>query len=49
VTWNEQKIECGVLKDIGEIVEDSSGNDTEPTEDTVWVTDREWTDSRREQ
>jgi len=39
-----------VLRDSGQNVEDSSGgSDKEPSDVTVCVTDRQWTDCRKQQ
>jgi len=41
VTQNQQTVNCEVLTDCGQTVEDSSGHgDTEPTDVAVWGRDR---------
>jgi hypothetical protein len=47
---DSQQMECEVLKESGQTVEDSSGHSgTEPTDCKVRGTDREWTECRRQQ
>ena len=47
---DSQQMECEVLTDSGQTVEDSSGHSgTEPTDCKVRGNDREWTDCRRQQ
>jgi len=50
VTQNQHTMQCGVLKDSGQTVEDSIGHsDTESADDTLRGTKRQCTDSRRQQ
>jgi hypothetical protein len=50
VTQDQQTLECELLADIGQTVEDSNGHSgTEPTDATVSGTYRQWTGSRRQQ
>ena len=50
LTNSGQSVQCEVFTDSEQTVEDSSGHsDTEPTDGTVYGTDRQWTDCRRQQ
>jgi len=50
VTQNQVTVQCELLTDSGQNVEDSSGHSgKEPSDGTVCVTDRQWTDCRKQQ
>ena len=50
VSQNQQTIQCDILADIGQTLENSSGhNDTEPRGDIVWGPKRHSTDYKRQQ
>jgi len=50
VTQNQQTVQCEVLADIRQTVQDTSGcSDTEPTDGTLWGTYRQRTDYTRHQ